>query len=372
MIRRFFRCLSFVAAFCLVPGAIAAGREESSPRRELAPSLAPLEYLIGRWTGQGVPKDDPALRFRGWTETHTWAWVFEQGRAVALSVRVQGGRSIREGTLSFDPTRQRYRLDVRPSAEAGTRRTYIGRLENGGKLLMLESTVGAATDRITLRANANHVRYSLTVERRDAGGVRFDPRMEVGLTREGESLAAGAAATERPRCVVTGGAASMTVSHCGQDYPICCTGCRDGFSENPEKYLKKLASRTPAAGGQRKDPPRPTSKVNRFEDAFAEDVPDGAPGSPAASQPSTEARQDAAAGAPRPRTDGDAGPTPPRRQGGRGTSARAATALRLAENLEKSGSRSAALNSYRNLLRDFPGSPQARKAAELIRALESR
>ena len=37
-------------------------------------------------------KDDPALRFRGWTETHTWAWVFTKGKPVGMTVTIQGGK----------------------------------------------------------------------------------------------------------------------------------------------------------------------------------------------------------------------------------------------------------------------------------------
>ncbi len=33
----------------------------------------------------------------------------------------------------------------------------------------------------------------------------------------------------------------MTISYQGRTFPICCTGCRDEFNENPEKYIKKAA-----------------------------------------------------------------------------------------------------------------------------------
>ena len=35
----------------------------------------------------------------------------------------------------------------------------------------------------------------------------------------------------------------MTVSYKGKTYPVCCSGCRDEFNDNPEKYAKKADAR---------------------------------------------------------------------------------------------------------------------------------
>ena len=98
--------------------------------------------------------------------------------------------------------------------------------------------------------------------------------IEVGLTKEGESLAAGSTSTERPKCIVTGGAATMTLSYQGRTFPICCTGCRDEFNENPEKYIKKASLLLGSEAGKSKTGQPAPSRVSRFEDAFAGDVVD--------------------------------------------------------------------------------------------------
>jgi len=36
-----------------------------------------------------------------------------------------------------------------------------------------------------------------------------------------------------------GGLGTIEVTHAGKSYYVCCTGCRDYFNENPEKFLKK-------------------------------------------------------------------------------------------------------------------------------------
>jgi YHS domain-containing protein len=266
------------AALALCQGGAARGQPREA-RGDVPPELAPLEFLVGRWKGQGVPKDDPARRFRGWTETHAWAWVFSKGRVTGLRLDVQGGRLIGAATLTYDPKRREYRLEGRPpGADAGAF-LYTGTLDQGGKRLVLESLGKAGDARLTLRPNANFVRYTLRSESRDAGAASYAPRVEVGLTKEGESLASGSSSAERPRCVVTGGAATLSVGFRGRSYPICCTGCRDEFNADPEKYLRKLASRD-RAGDEGKARPGTPSKVSRHEDAFADDLPAGEPPGP--------------------------------------------------------------------------------------------
>ena len=75
-----------------LPGSL-TGQAAAADSRDLPPALAPFEFLIGRWKGQGVPRDNPAQRFRGWTEIHTWAWVFGGGKPVAMTVTIQGGKA---------------------------------------------------------------------------------------------------------------------------------------------------------------------------------------------------------------------------------------------------------------------------------------
>ena len=35
----------------------------------------------------------------------------------------------------------------------------------------------------------------------------------------------------------------MTTSYKGKTYYFCCTGCRDAFKDNPEKYIKEFEAR---------------------------------------------------------------------------------------------------------------------------------
>lgn len=235
---------AIMVATIVTPQIVAQGNQVDAPDRELPPGFAPLEFLVGRWKGQGVPKDNPAQRFRGWTETHSWAWVFTRGKPVGLSVAIDSGKVLSSGTLRYDPALRKYVLEGKEPGQAGKSLVFTGSLDRTGKLLTLERPDQSGTHRILIRANSNYVRYTMSVDRKEPGAAVFTPSIEVGLTKEGESFAAGSSALERPTCIVTGGTATLTVSFQGQTYPICCTGCRDEFTENPQKYLAKLSRKT--------------------------------------------------------------------------------------------------------------------------------
>ena len=78
---------------------------------DIPAAFAPFEYLLGGWKGQGIPKDDPAKQFRGWTETHSWAWIFVKGKPAGLSVTIEGGKVLATGKLTYDVARKRYHLE---------------------------------------------------------------------------------------------------------------------------------------------------------------------------------------------------------------------------------------------------------------------
>ncbi|WP_165244749.1 YHS domain-containing protein [Paludisphaera soli] len=243
--------------------------------REIPPAYAPLEYLVGSWKGQGVSLDDPTQRVRGWTETHAWAWSFVDGKPAGMTVKLEKNKQIKSASLGYDEARKKYVLKADPVASGGGTIAFEGTLDGSGKLLTLDRTgvpAGRPAERLTLRANSNYVRYTLGFERRASRGGTFARSMEVGLTKEGETFAAGSAATEAPKCVVTGGAATQTVSYEGRTFPICCSGCRDEFLDAPDKYLKKLAAAPAPDANANKKPSPPARRPRGDDDAFAGDV----------------------------------------------------------------------------------------------------
>ncbi len=370
---------------------IPSARADDSDGRDIPPAFSPFEYLVGQWKGQAMPKNT-AQSFRGWPEKHNWAWTFVSGKPTGLSVSIQGSKVLADGKLSYDAGRKLYRLDGHAPKPAGAPITFEGKLNSTGKSLVLEQVAAGPASRgasapgklrLTIWPNSNFIRYTMAVDRKEPDAVQFSHAIEVGLTKEGESLAGGTTASDRPRCVVTGGSATMTVTYNGQTFPLCCTGCRDEFNENPEKYIKKAKLMAQSAGAKKASRSAPT-RVSRFEDAFSDDVV-AEPAKPKArrSMKTTRAKNLRAQKKPAVETDSEPDDEKPAGKDERASSgatskpratpsaSRAANLLQIGRNLEKSGKTEAALSYYRRIAKDFASTPAAKTARQRIKAIET-
>jgi YHS domain-containing protein len=382
--------LTAVAALALlsVRGFSPSSRADDTATQTIPAPLAPLEYLLGRWNGRGVFKDGSAKRFRGWDEKHSWAWIFVKGEPVGLAVTIEGGKVLAAGKLTFDPARKLYRLEGTEPKPGGPI-VLEGTIDKSSKHLVLDRVDLAGSSakdgpkmRLSVWTNANSLRYTMTEEVRERGAYQYSKVLEVGSTREGESLAAsGDSASSGPKCIVTGGAASMTLSYQGRTYPICCTGCRDAFNDDPEKYLKKASLMLSSQSGKTKTGQPASTRVGRFDDAFANDVGDtkrsdtpaekskGSPAEPSKKTEKSKIMTDAAATEAEKQTKAaakkDGEPSAAAKK-----AARATTLLKLGQSLEKAGNTAGALGYFRQVVKDFTGTPAAKTAAERIKALE--
>ncbi len=235
-----------------------------SEKREIPEAFERFEHMIGAWKGTGVPA---ANRLKGWSENHLWAWKFVKGSPVGMTLEWKGDRSLAKGQLTYNPSTKQYRLEG--SDASGKPLAFVGGLDKAGKALVLTrtSTVDKGKDRLTIRPNSNMIRYTLEFDHQEPGAPQFKRTVEVGLTKEGESFAAGGSSADLPKCILTGGAATMTVSYQGKSYPICCSGCRDEFNDNPEKYAKKAALMT-ETGTAKASAKTGGSKVGKDDGSF--------------------------------------------------------------------------------------------------------
>jgi YHS domain-containing protein len=81
----------------------------------------------------------------------------------------------------------------------------------------------------------NRVTYRF--ETKAAAGTLWSKKYLVGLTKEGVAFVEPGS-SER-ECIVSGGKGTMAVSHGGKTYYVCCSGCRDEFKADPDKYVKE-------------------------------------------------------------------------------------------------------------------------------------
>jgi YHS domain-containing protein len=359
------RALFWAGLVGTVLGRGAAPRASDADRPAIPAPLAPLEYLIGDWKGTGVPTANP---LKGWIETHHWAWAFAGGSPIGLAVTIEGGRTLARGRLAYDPAARRYRLEG--TDPAGKPAAFEGVLDPARTALTLDrvgAAPGGGKDRLLLFPNSNRVRYSMWLDHREPGAPQYQRSIQVGVTKQGETFAAGGAAADLPRCILTGGAAALKVTYQGRSYPVCCTGCRDEFYDNPEKYVKKALLRA-QAGGRR---PASTTSASGSRPVVGKD--DGAfDGLVDESQPQPQPQPEPVPGrsqpAPSAKAEPDATVSKPAPTGGKSAAARAAILLRLGQNLEKSGKTAAARTYYRKIVQDFPGTPQAKAAAARLAA----
>ncbi|NBO91865.1 MAG: YHS domain-containing protein [Planctomycetia bacterium] len=137
------------------------------------------------------------------------------------------------------------RLEIRPGAkadeyelrawtpDAGEQR-FSGKLD--GRRLLFDRDHEGLTHRFTFSLLHGN-RYLCRYETRKIGTVTFATRYQIGATKQGVPFAI---VDKGPECIVSGGLGTSRVTYKGKSYYVCCSGCRDAFNENPEKYIKEF------------------------------------------------------------------------------------------------------------------------------------
>ncbi len=356
-------------------GSVVAAPEEAAGSDAIPTPFLPFEHLIGGWKGTSVPKANP---LKGWAEKHTWAWKFDKGQPVGMTVKMEGNKQLAQGTFTYDSDAETYRMEG--TDPTGKAIALAGAIDANGKFLAMDR-VGDGKERLTIRLLPdNKIRYIVFEERKEAGSPKFARVVETGLTKEGESLG-GTAASEGPKCIVTGGSATMSVTFEGKSFPLCCTGCRDEFNDNPAKYVKKALLRSQNAGKTSKvSDTGPLSKDDGSFEGLTDDKPKKAatpapkPKLKPKARPDSPADKPAAApsdgaDAETPATAKDKDKDKVKDKPSAEAAAKAVGLLKQAQALDKQGKAEAALGYYRRLVADYADTPQAKAAAARIQAL---
>lgn len=207
-------------------------------------ALQPFNVLVGSWKGTGAPEGTREERAAGaWEETDAWEWKFKDQDAW-LAVTFTKGKHFTKGELRYTPDKdaKEPRFTLTATAPDKSTATFVGGLTDKDKVLTLTRTAGPKDEEQRLVFSLLHNnRHLYRLETRPAGTtVAFTRKFQVGATKEGVDFANVA---KGPECIVSGGLGTMKVSYKGKDYDVCCTGCRDEFKENPEKYIKEFEAK---------------------------------------------------------------------------------------------------------------------------------
>jgi YHS domain-containing protein len=302
----------------------------AGPADQVPEAFLPFEHMIGGWKGTAKPAANP---LKGWQEAHGWAWKFVKGKPVGLTISLEGDKTLTKGSIAYDPVAKKYRLDaVDP---AGKPVAFVGSFSPDGKTLTFDGVAKTplGKDRLVVLLNSNKIRYTLRHDRQEPGAPQYKALISVGLTKDGEAFAAGGGGADLPKCIMTGGAAGLTVSYLGKSYPVCCTGCRDEFNDNPAKYAKIAEMAAKSTPAKDKSAAKP-SGGGKGDDSFDGLLEEPTTKETAATKSSRE--------------------------------------LKLGQDSEKYGRAAEALERYRAVVKNYPGSEAAKTAAARIKAIEAK
>jgi len=237
MVLRLMTLLALVAGVFGLAG-IAANAEDKKQKPEdqakAKKAIQEVQDFVGLWNLEGTQK--VGSKTEAWKEKVSWGWKFKDGDAwLTVSFGDEGkGRYFSTGELKYSLEKKKYQLTI-----VGTDKAEIAfegdTLKSGGLKLERKDAKTGDIYRLTLNTLADGIRFQVKFEKQDGGKGLFANVFAMNGNKDGESIAGG---SKKPECIVSGGAASIQVSYKGKTYNVCCTGCRDEFNANPEKYTK--------------------------------------------------------------------------------------------------------------------------------------
>jgi hypothetical protein len=222
----------------LVLGALTlgvAGDSTPLPQQTVIAELQPQQYLIGQWRGVGQVRRGSAQG--AWQETGAAVWELTKDRT-GIRWTATDGKLWKAALLTVQPGDRPLVLLLTLPDDAV--REYRG--QRDGDRLVFESAADSRKEvhRATFTPLGEN-RVTVLFEKRGEQQSFYQRVAEIGFQRAGTRLAATDG--NGPECVVTGGLGTIAVTHNGQTYYVCCTGCRDAFNDDPQGILAAWAER---------------------------------------------------------------------------------------------------------------------------------
>ena len=209
---------------------LALAFESSAQDKKASPRVAlmPFNEYVGTWQGDGKVKKDI------WSETIEWSWKYK-GDDGWLIFKIKDGKFLKGGELRFLPDQKLYQLTAVDAKDQ--KLVYEGKIEKEYLTLFRTDEKTKERQRVQMFNAGDGVIFNYRVSTAKEGAKLF-PEYEVKARLDADSWPPTFINNKRV-CVVSGGHGTMLVNFKGQNYFVCCSGCRDAFQENPEKWIKE-------------------------------------------------------------------------------------------------------------------------------------
>jgi hypothetical protein len=224
--KRLLTC-ALLPIFILVVHTSPAADKEKVDYRE---KLQPFNDFIGQWKGDGKEKS------KTFTEDIEWGWKFK-GDQAWLVLKIKDGKQFKSGELHYMPDKKNYQMTMTDINDK--KLVFEGEMKKNYLTLEREDADNKERQQIVM-FNAGDGVFLNYQFKKATGKKAFTTAFEVKAKREGVDFGPNAKKNE---CVVSGGLGTSAVTYKGQTYYICCSGCRDAFNENPEKYVKEFEAK---------------------------------------------------------------------------------------------------------------------------------
>jgi hypothetical protein len=234
--KRFIALALLLSLLGFVLPALADAKSDAASAKE---ALKELQEFIGGWKGNGGPDKAgrPSPRDPVWSENVSWSWRFK-GDDAWMSMAVKDGKIFKSGELRYLPKKKAYQLTM--TSKDDKKQVFEGKIERETLKLERIDPDTKATQQITMNTAAEGDRFIYHVAHKDQGRTIWKKDYVVACTREGVSLGK---VDKKNECIVSGGLGTMAVGYKGETYYVCCSGCRDAFLENPEKYINEYKAK---------------------------------------------------------------------------------------------------------------------------------
>lgn len=214
--------------------------------------LKPFQTMFGEWRWVTQRKFGKSAKGG---EDLKWVWDFKTDKSQpAIKFHTDSHPYFHAGSLTYIPGDSKFRLTT--ESPEGEQRVFEGTWAEGGE--PAETLEGKKTEhsfklqlaqvspkegeqwRVVINQQ-NNDRYLFDLKKKPPQGTQFGPLDVVASQRQGSSFAATDSDNPGPKCIISGGLGSSTVTYKGKSYPVCCSGCAAAFNDDPERWLAKLA-----------------------------------------------------------------------------------------------------------------------------------